>query len=162
PRDESGDRYELLRYGGGGAKTIVICGVVRFDHPAAQQLVQLLPKQINVDGWTSPEMGWIQSTLRPMAIEARELRAGGGAGITRLADIPVTQAIRAWIARDPAAQTGWLGALRDKRIGRAIALIHRSPAAAWTLASLAARVGMSRSAFAARFTTLVGESAMHY
>src|SRR5262249_26973974 len=88
--------------------------------------------------------------------------AGGETVITRLADILVIQAIRAWIARDPAAQTGWLGALRDKRIGGALALIHRSPAAAWTLASLPARVGMSRSAVAARFTSLVGESAMHY
>jgi AraC-like DNA-binding protein len=107
-------------------------------------------------------MDWIQSTLRLMAMEARELRAGGETVITRLADILVIQAIRSWIARDPAAQTGWLGALRDKQIGRSIALIHRNPATAWTLASLAERVGMSRSAFAERFTQLVGESAMQY
>jgi hypothetical protein len=35
----------------------------------------------------------------------------------------VIQAIRSWIASDPQAQTGWLGALRDKQIGRAIALL---------------------------------------
>lgn len=162
PRQEVGDRYELLRHGGNGAQTILICGVVRFDHPAAQQLIRLLPKQINVNGWSSPEMDWIQSTLRLMAMEARELRAGGETVITRLADILVIQAIRAWIARDPAAQTGWLGALRDKQIGRSIALIHRNPSTTWTLPSLASRVGMSRSAFAERFTQLVGESAMQY
>jgi AraC-like DNA-binding protein len=74
----------------------------------------------------------------------------------------VIQAIRSWIARDPAAQTGWLGALRDKQIGRAIALIHRDPTRSWTVASLAISIGMSRSAFAARFTQLVGETAMRY
>jgi AraC-like DNA-binding protein len=74
----------------------------------------------------------------------------------------VIQAIRSWIARDPAARTGWLGALQDRQIGRAISLIHRDPARDWTLASLAAEVAMSRSAFAARFTELVGEPAMHY
>ncbi len=63
---------------------------------------------------------------------------------------------------DPAAQTGWLGALQDKQIGRAIALIHRDPAREWTVASLASELAMSRSAFAARFTELVGEPAMHY
>ena len=68
-------------------------------------------------------------------------------------------AIRSWIARDPAAQTGWLGALRDQQIGRAIALVHRDPARNWTVASLAMAVGMSRSAFAARFSQLVGEPA---
>lgn len=162
PREEVSDRYELLRHGGGGEPSTVICGVVKFEHPSAKQLVRLLPRQINVDGWSSSETEWIQSTLRLMAAEAREPRAGGETVITRLADILVIQAIRAWIARDPAAQTGWLGALRDKQIGRSIALIHRNPATDWTLATLAGQVGMSRSAFAERFTQLVGESAMQY
>jgi AraC-like DNA-binding protein len=82
--------------------------------------------------------------------------------ITRLADILVIQAIRAWIERDPAARTGWLGALRDPQIGRAITLIHREPARDWSVASLAHEVAMSRSAFAARFTELTGEPPMHY
>ena len=72
------------------------------------------------------------------------------------------QAIRSWIETDPAAQTGWLGALQDTQIGRAIALIHREPARPWTVASLARELAMSRSAFAARFTELVGEPVMHY
>lgn len=55
-----------------------------------------------------------------------------------------------------------LGALQDKQIGRIISLIHRDPARPWTLESLAASAAMSRSAFAARFTELVGEPAMHY
>jgi AraC-like DNA-binding protein len=74
----------------------------------------------------------------------------------------VIHAIRSWIAEDPAAQTGWLGALQDKQIGRTLSLIHREPARAWTLESLASEAAMSRSAFAARFTELVGEPAMHY
>lgn len=161
-RELVSDRYELLRMGGGGAATTAICGVVRFDHPAARQLIQLLPRLIRVDALNSPEAEWIQSTLRLMAAEARELRAGGETVITRLADILVIQAIRAWIARDPAAQTGWLGALRDKQIGRALAQIHRDPTRSWSVASLASTAGMSRSAFAARFTQLTGEPAMHY
>jgi AraC-like DNA-binding protein len=162
PREQVSDRYEILRHGGGGAPTTVICGAVRFDHPAAHRLIQLLPKVIGVEAWSPPESEWIQSGLRLMAVEARELRPGGETVITRVADILVIQAIRAWIARDPAAQTGWLGALQDKQIGRAIALIHRDPARAWTVASLADEAAMSRSAFAARFTELVGEPAMHY
>ena len=104
----------------------------------------------------------MQTTWRLMAAEARDLRPGGETVITRLADILLIQAIRSWIAQDPAAQTGWLGALQDKQIGRAIALVHREPGQAWTVASLAGEVAMSRSAFAARFTELVGEPAMHY
>lgn len=162
PREMLSERYEVLRHGGGGAPTTLICGAVRFDHPAAQHLVKLLPRIIGVDAWSSPEMEWIQSTLRFIAAEARELRAGGETVITRLADILVIQAIRSWIANDPTAQTGWLGALRDKQIGRAVAAIHGDPRRNWTVAALASKVGMSRSAFAARFTQLVGEPAMRY
>jgi len=162
PRVEVSDRYERLRHGGGGAATNLICAVVRFDHPAARQLLALLPRVIRVEEWRSPQFEWLQSTLRLMAAEARELRPGGETVVTRLADILVIQTIRAWIEKDPAAQTGWLGALRDPQIGRALTLVHRDPARAWTVASLADAAAMSRSAFAARFTELVGEPAMQY
>ncbi|MET0485184.1 MAG: AraC family transcriptional regulator, partial [Candidatus Rokuibacteriota bacterium] len=56
----------------------------------------------------------------------------------------------------------WLGALQDRHIGRALTLIHREPARPWTVASLARELAMSRSAFAARFTDLVGEPVMQY
>ena len=162
-REQISDRYEILRHGGGGTACTAICGVVQFDHPAARQLIPLLPRLITVSAWGSaPETEWIHSTLRLMADEARECRAGGETVITRLADILVIQAIRAWIARDPAARIGWLGALQDKQIGRAIALVHRNPGATWTLDSLAHEARMSRSAFADRFTKLVGEPAMRY
>ena len=156
------DRYELLRAGGGGAPTTLICGAVRFDHPAARNVVDILPEILHVDGSRSPLGERLQSTLRLMAAEARELHPGGEAVITRLGDILVIQAIRSWIETDPTARTGWLGALRDDQIGRAIALIHKDPARPWTVASLAHEVAMSRSAFAARFTELVGEPAMQY
>jgi AraC-like DNA-binding protein len=162
PHDRVSDRYRILRYGGGGASTSLVCGAVRFDHPAAHRLIAVLPKVIHVPASRSGNMDWLESTLRFMAAEARELRPGGETVITRLADILVVQAIRAWIEKDPAAQTGWLGALRDPKIGRAIALVHRAPEQDWTLTSLARAVAMSRSAFAARFTELVGEPPMHY
>jgi len=162
PLERVSDRYDVLRHGGGGAPTALVCGAVRFDHPAARNLVAILPDVIHVEATDSPEADWIQSALRLMAAEAAEMRLGGEAVMTRLADILVVQAVRSWIETDPTAQTGWLGALQDRQIGRAIALIHRHPARDWTVASLAAELAMSRSAFAARFSELVGEPAMRY
>jgi AraC-like DNA-binding protein len=166
PHDYASDRYAVLRHGGGGAATSIVCGTVRFGHPAARNLVALLPKIIVVEAPATPvappEIEWMQSTLRLIAAEASALRPGGEAVITRLSDILVIQAIRAWIARDPAAQTGWLGALQDPRIGRAMSLVHRDPARPWSVALLARETAMSRSAFAARFTELVGEPVMRY
>jgi AraC-like DNA-binding protein len=70
--------------------------------------------------------------------------------------------VRHWIETTSDLDTGWLAALRDEQLGRAIAAIHREPGAEWTLASLARTAAMSRSAFAARFTEVVGEPAMRY
>jgi AraC-like DNA-binding protein len=162
PHQHLSERYEIIRQGGGGALTTLLCGVIRFDQPAARHLVGVLPKLISVEAWSSPEQEWIQSTLRLLVAEARAIRPGGETIITRLADILVIQAIRAWIERDPAAQTGWLGALRDRQVGPAIATLHREPARPWTVATLAAEAAMSRSAFAARFSELVGETPMQY
>jgi AraC-like DNA-binding protein len=161
-REEISERYEILRHGGGGAPTTLICGAVRFDHPAARNLVEILPPIMHLEAASAPQLDWMQSTLRLMAVEAHELRPGSEAVITRLGDILVIQAIRSWLETDPAAKTGWLGALQDEQIGRAIALIHRDPARNWTVASLADELAMSRSAFAARFTELVDEPAMQY
>lgn len=155
-------RYAILRHGGGGACTTLICGAVRLDHPAAHHIVPLLPEVIHVEPGGGTQAEWIQSTLRLIAAEAASLRPGGEAVITRLSDILVIQTLRGWIEHDPAAQRGWLGALRDRQIGRAISLIHRDPARDWTVASLAGELAMSRSAFSARFTELVDEPAMRY
>jgi AraC-like DNA-binding protein len=162
PREEISDRYEVLRHGGGGALTRMMCGAVRFDHPAARNLVALLPEIIYLDAASTPDLVWMQGTLALIAAETKHLRPGGEAVITRLADVLIIQAIRWWMETDPSAQTGWLGALRDEQIGRALSLIHGDPARAWTVAALADELAMSRSAFAARFTELVGEPVMQY
>jgi AraC-like DNA-binding protein len=161
-RELVSERYEILRHGGGGAQTNLICGAVRFEHPAAHNLVRSLPEIVHIEAASSHEMEATQTALRLMAAETRELRPGGEAVITRLADILVIEAIRSWLGTDPAAQSGWLGAMQDQHVGRAISMIHSDPARAWTVASLAAEVAMSRSAFAARFTELVGETPMQY
>jgi AraC-like DNA-binding protein len=158
-REHVSELYETLRYGGGGgggARTRLLCGAIRFEHPAARNLIGALPAVIQLDA--AP----LQTTLSMLAAETREPQPGGEAIITRLADVLVIQAIRGWIAADPAAQTGWLGALRDPHLGQALALIHGDPAREWTVAALAAELAMSRSAFAARFSELVGVPAMQY
>ncbi len=162
PHDEVGDQFAVLRHGGGGAATQLVCGGVRFDHPAARHLMEALPTFLRVESSRTPRADWLRATLDLMADETSRIRPGNEAVVSRLCDIIVIQAIRSWIEQDPAAQSGWLGALRDDQIGAAIASIHTEPGRDWSVASLAASVGMSRSAFAARFTDLVGEPAMRY
>ena len=162
PRTPLSEKYELIRLGGGGAPTTLICGVVRFDQPTGKRLLASLPRVIRTEARDAEEADWLESTVRFIAAEARELRAGGETIITRLADVLVIHAIRSWMAREPASLSGWFAALREPGIGRAIACLHRDPGHRWTLTSLAAEAAMSRSTFAARFTELVGEPAMQY
>lgn len=114
PREEVSDRYELLRIDGGGDPVTLICGVVRFDHPAGRYLMGILPRLIVLDSDTPLQQEWLQSTVRLMAHEARTLLPGGETVITRLADVLVIQAIRSWLEGDPEARGGnvALGVLR--------------------------------------------------
>lgn len=162
PVEKISDRYEVLRCGGGGELTQVTCGVVLIEHAAADRLVAQLPELLVLDGWDSIGDGWLQSTLQFIAREANDQRLGGETILTHLADILVIQAIRNWLETAPEARQGWLAALRDCHIGQALLAIHRSPGEAWTVESLARKVGISRSGFSARFSKLVGDSVKSY
>ncbi len=156
-----GPRYEMLQIDNGGDRAGLICGVASVKDPAARRMVGLLPKMIPMQAAT-PGNEWLRGSVQVMMEEARSLGPGGDAVITRFSDILVVQAIRHWLNTDPHAQTGWLGALQDPQVGRALAIIHRDPTHPWTVESLAAAVGVSRSGLAARFADLVGETPMTY
>lgn len=154
--------YEVLEFGGGGEETSIMYGIVRLDHAASGLLMQLLPDVLKIDTWAEDVGGWLQGTLQFITREASELKPGGETVITRLADVVVIEAIRRWINTAPEANRGWLQAARDPQIGRAVLAIHRSPANDWTVETLAQVAGMSRSAFSARFTQLVGMPVIEY
>ena len=82
--------------------------------------------------------------------------------LNRLTELLFIQIIRLWIDQQAEASVGWVGALRDQFISAALDLIHQSPAHKWTVNELAEAVALSRSAFSARFTELVGEPPMTY
>ena len=163
PSERIGQNAALLRYGGDGAASLLICGGVSFAGPIVHSLLQLLPSVLvlrreELEG----DYPWLDTTLALMGAEALSLRLGSAAIMTHLADILVLQSIRAWLERDENRQAGWIGALSDVDIGRALVLIHRHAEEAWTVASLAREVNLSRSVFAERFAKLVGVPPIQY
>ncbi|GAA3608034.1 AraC family transcriptional regulator [Microlunatus ginsengisoli] len=162
PQQYLSANYSILRYGGRGRAAQLICGIVSFDDPAARELIRTLPAVLFVGGDTVSAASSVRDTLRLMAGELSHPQPGGEAVATRLADILVVQAIRAWLATERGATAGWLRALRDDRIGRVLESIHDDPGRDWSVDRLARAATMSRSSFSARFTELVGEAPVAY
>ncbi len=81
--------------------------------------------------------------------------------IGRLLDILFVQAIREWAVERP-TNLGWMSGLGDPNIGRSLSAIHEDPARGWTVDALASIAGMSRSAFAQRFSSIVGATPLRY
>jgi len=162
PVDQLSDTYEHMRFGGGGERTQVAYAAMRVDAPLTARLTAELPDVIRVDAWDDGEAGVFQSVLRLLAREAEVIEPGGEAVMTRLADVLVIQVLRWWLRHADQSATGWLAALRDPQVGRALGRMHARPDDDWTLVELARQANMSRSAFAERFTTLVGEPPMRY
>jgi transcriptional regulator GlxA family with amidase domain len=109
---------------------------------------------------------WLDPILRSIADEATETFPGRAVVLNRLADVLFVRVVRAHLLKmSAAAENGppsWLRGLTDPRIARALAQIRRAPEQAWTLAQLASRAAMSRTAFAQRFRSLVGQAPVTY
>ncbi len=107
--------------------------------------------------------GQLTHGLIRMALQETETpRAGGETILSKLSELMFLQAIRQYVDGLPALSTGWLSGLRDRHVGAALALMHGRPAEAWTIDGLAREVGLSRSAFAERFSELMGMAPMGY
>ncbi|MBQ1035862.1 AraC family transcriptional regulator [Micromonospora sp. C81] len=137
--------------------TMLLTGTYTMRGEVSQRLLSALPPLLVVAGhsWDSP--------LVPLlAAEIVKDDPGQEAVLDRLLDLLLIAALREWFARPAAKAPGWYRAHSDPVVGRALQMLHNNPAQPWTVASLAARTGVSRAALARRFTALVGEPPMSY
>lgn len=152
---------EPVRFGGGGPVTSFVAGAFRFAAPARSVLLESLPPVIHIaagEAGTSPQLA-----AAVQLILAESAAPGPGSTIVsaRLAEILLVHALRAQASSGKEHDRG-LCALADPMIGTSLRLMHAKPAEPWTVDRLAREVGMSRSAFAARFTERVGEAPLQY
>lgn len=161
PQEKFGESFSVLRVGeqDGPPSLSMLCGIVAFDSSAVQDMLAVLPSVVEVDSAGHPVMAALVPLL---AAEMQHRRPGGEAVATRLADVLVVETVRAWLAQEPDGAQGWLAALRDPLLGRAIAAIHAEPGRTWKVEDLARLATLSRSTFSARFTAVVGEPPMSY
>ncbi|MGH6949662.1 MAG: AraC family transcriptional regulator [Vitreimonas sp.] len=150
-----------VEYGGGGEETHIVCGYLGADG-AWNPLLSALPKLLTLNVADTPGGAWIAQSFAYAAQQLATSEAGVATVIGKLSELMFVEAVRRYIGGLPPQETGWLAGLRDPVVGRALALLHTKPAADWTADGLASAVNMSRSAFADRFTHLIGAPPMRY
>lgn len=157
------DDKGVFRAGGNGIITKLVCGGMQFDNGATDPLLAVLPPLIHVKGKDGKGATWLQATISQVLEELDSSGAGAQAVVTRLADILFIKAVRTYFEQNiDTAKYGWLAAIRDPQIGVALAQLHARPQEAWTVATLARQVALSRSLFAEKFAELVGEPPLRY
>lgn len=142
--------------------TVLHSASYKFSHDTAHPLLTLLPAVVRVPADQAHTDSELQILLRLIGQEISRREAGNELVVPRFIDALFVYILRAWLKEQPDGSAGWLGALRDPQIRKALAQIHESPQAPWTVESLARSVAMSRAAFAKRFTDLVGEPPLAY
>jgi len=163
PANGASDGVREVRFGGAGEVTRLMCGGIRFENVNTHPLLAILPPVVHVKAGQGGNASWLGPVVDQIVAEYSSNRLGREATINRLTDIIFIGAIRSFFEEGlSTAKTGWLAAVRDERIGRAIALLHADPTRSWTVESLYDQVAMSRFALAGRFTALVGEPPLRY
>jgi AraC-like DNA-binding protein len=150
-----------ISFGGGGEATQILCGFLGTE-TSFEPLLSALPPVLKLDVRATASGAWIESSFRFAVSEIAAGRVGSATVIAKLSELLFVEAVSQYVASLPTERRGWLAGLRDPQIGRALELLHSRPTQAWTAESLALEVGMSRSVFAERFTSLVGQPPMQY
>lgn len=151
---------DLVRLGA-AKETALMGGGCGFADGSAAFVLDALPKFLRIDP-TSSTAAAVARTLNALRTEVDQAELGGSLVAERLAGILVIAAVRAFVATSPKNSAGWITALADPRIGKALRLLHAGVAYRWTVPMLASEVGMSRSAFTQRFTERVGRPPLDY
>jgi AraC-like DNA-binding protein len=161
-RDMHSCKVLELNVGGDASPTRLICGGFFYGKAAAKHLIAHLPEVMILrksDPWAE---GWLDGTIKTILREIRSEKPGALAVLDPVLDLIFVQLVRHWALTSNAPDNTWFKIISDAKISSALSLMHETPADPWSVSELASRVGMSRSAFAARFLKVVGEPPLRY
>lgn len=148
---EHGDRYPAVS---------LASGRFTFEDDVSGILLRHLPPVLHLRHADagSTVLGLLLQLLR---LEVSDVQPGAEVAQSSLAALVLVNTLRAYLRTMP-APAGWLGAMGDPRLGKALSLIHGRPGERWTVEQLAEAVNMSRTAFSAHFRRLVGTPPLEY
>lgn len=148
-------------FANGGDRARLLCGHFEFDRAFRHPLADELPRLIHVRGLSDDQPDWFDAVTHILIREASAELPGASTVVDRLAEVLFIQVLRAYLLRHRPLQ-GFLGAIRDEQINRALRAVHTGFGNELTLADIAREAGMSRSNLALRFKEILGETPMDY
>jgi AraC-like DNA-binding protein len=151
-----------MQAGGGGATTRFVCGYLTCDPLLCGPILESLPPMLKVNVRTDRSGHWLEQSILHLVEEAASNHAGSDAMLAKLSEALFVDTLRRYVTGLPEQTTGWLAGARDAIVGKSLALLHRRPSHPWTIAELAAEVGLSRSALVERFTRYLSDSPIAY
>jgi AraC-like DNA-binding protein len=151
-----------IRHGGGGAPTRFVCCYLSCSRTTIRPLVEALPRMLRIPIGDGHAATLVRELLRAGVRESSSTAPGAQSTLAKLAELLFVEAMRRCAESLAPGGRGWLAAVRDPQVGRALALMHADPGRAWTVEELARTVALSRSALADRFAELVGEPPIQY
>jgi AraC-like DNA-binding protein len=169
PRSPVADYRELrklevdcvIHYGGGGAPTTLVSGSFRMSAFEAPLISTILPRYLHLRLEQNRSHAF-QSVLDLLAAETAQPGIASSRLISCLYESLFVFAVRAYTSSSAAPPKGWLAAMSDKHLSKAIQAMHSSLDRSWSVASLAREARMSRSAFALKFRTVLGQTPLEY
>ncbi|MDU0353392.1 AraC family transcriptional regulator [Paraglaciecola aquimarina] len=142
-----------------GDSTLLLCGDCSFEQDALSPLNNIFEQVTIVREEELNKHPWLKSTFNQLSSEYMAQNIGNEIIVNKLTEVVLVELIRINFGRQ---QHSFLHALRDKRIKRALEFLHESPESQWTIEILASKIGMSRAAFAKKFSLLVGQTVFTY
>jgi AraC family transcriptional regulator, alkane utilization regulator len=155
-------RVTKLVLGKGADRTRIVCGFLQCDELLFNPLCRGLPRQIHLRTSQETAGSLLTSTMRSMIGEVHAGQAGTACVLSRLTELLFIEVLRRLMTRLQPDAVGWLSALNDPIVGRALQLLHARPAHGWTVNELARHTAASRSLLADRFRTRLGQPPMRY
>ncbi len=156
------DVLPVVRHGGGGDPTDLVCGYLYSDDPLFDPGLRALPPAFVVRPPSGAAAGWVQASVAYSLEEDAGSKANRSPLATRLPELVLIEVLRLHLANAPAADHGWIAALGDPVLAPVLSLMHGEPDRKWTVAELAAAVAVSRSQLDERFRAVLGRSPILY
>ncbi|MFT7032355.1 MAG: AraC-like DNA-binding protein [Cyclobacteriaceae bacterium] len=148
-------------FDGDVVSTTLVCGHFEFDRSITHPLIQELPEIIHITDSERKELPWLEGITNLIIQEADSEKNGSKIIVNKLGEILFIHTLRAFI-QNMQTKKGFLAAIQDKRICKALRVIHNRSNEEWQLVTLAKVAGMSRTNFSNQFKVLTNQTPLTY